>query len=323
MGGGEIRVERTRRALEAIGIEADYYNPNDREISGHLVHFFGTLDYYWYVAAFCIERKIPYICSPIFMGKNNKALARRSLRSRMFDKHHFRRLHSLYSNAARLVVLNQHEDERLRTYFHSGLAPTVAIPNGIDTCVPRNAELFRQRMGVEDPFVLHVGRFDPTKNQLGMIHALRDTGYRMVFIGRSQDSAYLEECRRRAPRDTVFLLNLAPDDPVLGGAYAASRVFCLPSVQEGMSNAVLEAGVSGAPIVTGDSWGADEFFGGWASTVRVTDTSALRSAVVSAWNSCHDPEAEREFFMRYSWPAIARQTQSLYNEVLQTVRYMA
>jgi len=54
-------------------------------------------------------------------------------------------------------------------------------------------------------FVLSVGLVEPRKNQLMLLHALRDSGLPIVIIGRHNDRRYYQLCRRFAPKGTVFI----------------------------------------------------------------------------------------------------------------------
>ena len=60
-------------------------------------------------------------------------------------------------------------------------------------------------------FVLTVGLVETRKNQLMLLHALRDTGLPLVVVGRNYDRNYLRLCQRHAPRGTLFIEHLSHD----------------------------------------------------------------------------------------------------------------
>src|SRR5581483_3382804 len=85
-------------------------------------------------------------------------------------------------------------------------------------------EAFRAKYGTRD-FVLCVGRLEPRKNQLTLLHALADDDVDVVLAtgGWAYRTDYLEACRafRRRGR-TLYLPKLSPTELV--GAYRAARV---------------------------------------------------------------------------------------------------
>src|SRR5262249_26969183 len=125
------------------------------------------------------------------------------------------------------------------------------VPNGVD---PRLAHAspasFRARFGAE-PFVLYAGRVEPRKNVLGLIRAVRPLGTPIVVLGEAPPGheSYALACRRAGGDLVRWLARMDHDDPMLASAYAAARVFALPSWFETPGLAALEAALAGAAVV--------------------------------------------------------------------------
>jgi len=131
----------------------------------------------------------------------------------------------------------------------------VAIHNGVDL------ERLRARAQTPAPglpagfLVGTVGRLDPVKGLEHLVDAAsivapRADDARFVLAGDGPERAALEErARRLGLGDRVAFLGHRDDIPAV---LAALDVFVLPSLSEGLSNALLEAMALGRPIVATD-----------------------------------------------------------------------
>jgi glycosyltransferase involved in cell wall biosynthesis len=168
-------------------------------------------------------------------------------------------LERLLRTIDRVVYLNdESRDEALAV----GVAPErlVSIPNGIDLArFPRDlapAELPELGPREGRDVVVFVGRLDRQKRVHVLIEAFakiaaRRPGARLAVVGEGVERAPLESLARERGLlgKSVFFLGVRPDVP---NVLRAASVFVLPSAQEGMSNALLEAFAAGAPIVATD-----------------------------------------------------------------------
>lgn len=102
--------------------------------------------------------------------------------------------------------------------------------------------------------------------------------------------------------------------------YAQADIFCLPSFNEGMSMALLEAMASGLPVVVTETGGVDELIDGnglvvpWANPVRLADS--LAGLVHSRAQRTQLGARGRTIAAGFTWPAIARQYLALFDRVL-------
>jgi sugar transferase (PEP-CTERM/EpsH1 system associated) len=143
------------------------------------------------------------------------------------------------------------------------LASDVGIPpakitqiyNGVDTEAfsPGDRHEAREGLGLpHDPIVMGtVGRLDPVKDHRGLIEAFhrlasrRDT--RLLIVGDGPCRPELERLTNQLGlRGRVHLLGERDDINVM---LRALDVFILPSLGEGISNAILEAMATGLPVV--------------------------------------------------------------------------
>jgi glycosyltransferase involved in cell wall biosynthesis len=154
-----------------------------------------------------------------------------------------------------------------------------AIPNGIDETFYENRSK-RPDNWPERPVALTVGRFTRQKNHMALIEAIASletkgilAGWKFVFIGDGplqetvQSSINVHALQKR-----IQIIQTTQDMPA---AYQASELFILPSLFEGMSNALLEAAASGCAVVVSkdaDSAGIINDERGWVSEKSLRDT---------------------------------------------------
>ena len=158
--------------------------------------------------------------------------------------------------------------EELKRYG-LGNASVEVVPNGVDTrrFHPVSAEekaLCRGRMGwpATAPCFLYVGRLAPEKQLetfLGVFaEALRDAGADAWFslIGQGPERGALWEAHQRIGLQAHVRFQHAA--PRIEWAYRAADVFVLPSISEGLSNALLEAMASGLAVLASRVGGTRE-----------------------------------------------------------------
>jgi glycosyltransferase involved in cell wall biosynthesis len=120
-------------------------------------------------------------------------------------------------------------------------------------------------LGVDGPFVLHVGRVEPRKNQLTALAAIeRLDGLLFVSAGPPADLDLVSGLRRS--RRCRVLGRVSPGD--LEALYQRAQALCFPSLYEGFGFPVLEAMQRGLPVVTTGVSSLPEVAGGAAEYVQ-------------------------------------------------------
>ncbi|MGQ0615357.1 MAG: glycosyltransferase [Planctomycetaceae bacterium] len=170
--------------------------------------------------------------------------------------------------------------------------PITQIYNGVDTdrFQPGGArERIRRELGVgpEDFLVGSVGRLDPIKDYGTLIRAVqslpslgREVQLRIAGYG-SEETALRALCT-----DPSSLLGVRTDAPDLLRAF---DLFVLPSINEGISNTILEAMASGLPVVATRVGGTPEIVqpGVTGTLVEPSAVDPLRAAIAGY---IQDPE---------------------------------
>ena len=184
-----------------------------------------------------------------------------------------------------------------------------------------------QSLGVQKPYVLHVGTLEPGKNIVRLVEAFaqfRSAGhetYRLIMAG---DRGWKVEeifgaVERHGLHQVVRYVGHVKDVelPVL---YNEAEMFVFPSMNEGFGLPPLEAMQCGLPVIASNRSSLPEVLGDAAMLVEPTDAAVLANAM----NEVADDAALRERLISsgikqaatYSWQQTARNTLEVYRSAI-------
>ncbi len=357
-GGDMVQVQKTKQHLEERGVHVDLcYSARPDPRGYDLVHVFNlwfphqTLPQVKGIRVAAPD--VPIVLSPIYWDMSEKAWAdgvvpaifSTSTTAEELD----RRLHDL---AAGILVSNGRTRlQRLEPNFTGYEEYQREILSLVDHCLPqseREMECMEATLGVRPPytivrnaaepavfdaatpddfvrehglrdFVLTVGLVEPRKNQLMLLHALRETGLPVVVVGRNYDPNYMRLCREAAGPRTLFLEHLPHER--LASAMKAAAVFALPSWMECASFACVEAALAGCPLVVSDRTSEPEYFGLDAYACDPASVRSIRDAVLAAYQNRERDVRKRERLQRKfreecTWSAAAEATLAGYRAAM-------
>jgi glycosyltransferase involved in cell wall biosynthesis len=230
----------------------------------------------------------------------------------------------------RYVAVSPHVASALCSSLRVPSERIAIVPNGIPHR-PWTAEEREERrrsgrarvFGAESrPIVLVVARLERQKGHTTLLRAAADLpGMVFAFAGSGAEQAALErEAAALGVADRVMFLGHRTDVPDL---LASADVFVLPSSNEGLPLALLEATAAGIPVVASDIGGNRDVVmdGETGLLVPVGDVDALVGAI---HRLVGDPAYARRlgdagtarFEERYTAAAMARGVERVYREVL-------
>lgn len=165
--------------------------------------------------------------------------------------------------------------------------------------------------------ILTVGRLIERKGHRYLLHAgarLRERGYesfQLTFTGTGDSYDDLKLlCRELDLEDYVHFAGYVTREEVIA-CYENADVFALPSFNEGMSIALLEAVAAGLPVVVTDTGGTAEVVRGNGIVVPWADAPALADALARLIDS---PRLREEMGSRseglareFSWEEVSMQ----------------
>jgi glycosyltransferase involved in cell wall biosynthesis len=328
-GGGENQLVQTARHLEALGRTVrPFVTWADRIEEAKLLHLFGMSREGLELARVARARGVPVVLSPIswFEPRALAALApnaalgalhvaKWALRLAAPGQPSWRR--DLLRLATAILPNSDAEARQLVRLFHVEPSSIHVVPNGVEArFADGDPGLFRWKFD-EGNFVLYVGRIEPRKNVLGLIRATQAAGLPLVVIGDVVPGfeAYGDACRRLGQGCVRWVGRLNHDDPLLASAYAAARVFALPSWFETPGLAALEAALAGCAIVITPSGCTREYFGESVQYARPDRPRSIARALEQAWEAGPNPWLINQIRLYYLWTAVARKTAEVYDQV--------
>jgi glycosyltransferase involved in cell wall biosynthesis len=236
----------------------------------------------------------------------------------------------IINNAKGWVAVAKNEIPQFMSYGINADRITV-IPNGI---YPENYKEFdvidfRKKYGLdESPFIMFLGRLNHIKGPdllLEAFNAIKDIfeKYHLVFFG--PDNGMQDELKRMVQHFNIerrvhFFGYIGNKDK--SSAYHAADLVVIPSRQEAMSIVVLEAGITGTPVLLTDQCGFDivsAIKGGMVTTATV---DGLREGLI---NILRDPvrlKSMGEILYKYTlenfnWDVIINKYIDLYENILK------
>jgi glycosyltransferase involved in cell wall biosynthesis len=216
-----------------------------------LIHAFFTVPCGFQAMLLSAESRIPYIVSlrgADVPGYSERFTAIYSL-IRPLVRLIWSRSGAVVSNSAGLRELALRTDPKQEIPI---------IPNGVDIGQFFPAE--RKGVDIGTVSILVVSRLTPRKGIRFLIRALSllPDSVRLVVAGDGDERPALEALAAESGvAERVSFMGGVPHD-TLPDVYREADIFCLPSLNEGMSNTVLEAIASGLPVVATVTGGTDE-----------------------------------------------------------------
>lgn len=229
-------------------------------------------------------------------------------------------LKTIWKNAAGLIACSYGLKQRGLRFFEQ--AAICVIPNGVasDIFYPAEQPPSNRRR------LITVGRHSSTKRinlLIDAVELLKKQGRDFVLTiagGGSGLESMQQLIDRRNLHGTVNLLGRVENEK-MPELYRQHDVFVSATMQEGMSNAMLEAMASGLPIVTTRCEGVDELISGNGVIVDNATAADLAGAIKNAIDS---PDIYRQMRTaartqaeRFSWHSVAEQYLSCYRTILQ------
>lgn len=221
--------------------------------------------------------------------------------------------------ADEIIVLSEGVQEYfLDTYGRE----TRFIPNGVNRPIIRNAEIIKNKFGLEkDSYILFLGRLVPEKGLRYLIKAFKqvDTEKKLVIAGGSSDTdEFTKELKGSIPRDDSRIIFTGfVQGKELDELYSNAYVYTLPSDLEGMPLSLLEAMSYGNCCLVSDIDECASVVEDKAFVFKKSDVADLQSKLQKA---CDDKEQVQKYkdeaadyiCQKYNWDDVVEKTLNLY-----------
>jgi len=345
-GGDTIQIINTSEYLKKMGITADVRLTNEKinYPDYDLIHFFNITrpaDILYHVK----KSRKPYVVSTIFVDyKEYEKKISGGLRKIIFRflspdtieylkvlvrslvnnekiitpfyilQGHKRSVQKVISGSSLLLPNSENEYVRLVERYKVEKAYKI-IPNGINTA------LFSSRPQIsskENDLVICVARIEPLKNQLNLIRALNNTGFRLLIIGlpARNHNSYYTKCKLAAGEKVTFIGYLSQEKLI--AYYERAKVHVLPSWFETTGLSSLEAAAMGCNIVITDKGDTREYFENYAFYCEPDSPESIYEAIKKASAGTYNEEFRNKILTKYTWQEAANKTLVAYREITGT-----
>lgn len=222
--------------------------------------------------------------------------------------------------ADEIIVLSRHvQDYFYETYNRK----TVFIPNGVNKPEIKEADLIKDRWGLEkDSYILFLGRLVPEKGITYLLKAFRGghTDKKLVISGGSSDTEDFEkELRKLAEDDERIIFTGFTEGQELEELYSNAYIYVLPSDLEGMPLSLLEAMSYANCCLTSDIPECTEVVEDKAVIFKKGDIEDLRAKLQYLSDNPDIVQSYKEtasgfICNKYNWEDIVDKTLELYKE---------
>ena len=187
-----------------------------------------------------------------FVGLSLYALAANSGRTAVYPQLHkdpiaYTSAVRGWLNAADGIMFNGiPEQEFARSELGVSNPNSMIVGVGVETALVGQEDQFRHRFGIDQPFLLYVGRLEVAKNLATLIsyfqryRSQHTTDLKLVLVGEGPCEV--------PDYGGILPLGFCSEEDKLG-AYAAALALCQPSLLESLSIVTLEALAQGTPIL--------------------------------------------------------------------------
>ena len=324
-GGVRTQIMQTTHHLRLLGIDVEFIHFDQQHFDYDLIHIFVANSETISIAKQVVAAGIKLVVSPVFFSNRNSSVISTSL---MIEKSisvlesgirsDFGIKSEICKYADVIVPNTNSELELIRDGLKVHKDKLQIIPNGVESRFQdARAHQFKETFGIKD-FVLFVGQAGaPRKNVINLLRAAAKIETPIVIIGDFYENEYSKQCLKIANSlSNVMLVNsLEHDDPLLESAYAACKVFCLPSLYETPSIAALEAGLAGANIVITKHGGTQEYFENYGLFVDPTSVKSITNVINNSLQLDRSPDLKKKILTKYTWEIVGRETRNVYSSL--------
>ncbi|MDP6670871.1 MAG: glycosyltransferase [archaeon] len=331
-GGGEIQLLETKRELEKMGHKVKIWEEENYDVDLSEFDVFHNFNIHRVNLEFVLQAKkagLPVAVSTIYWpglksilkwdrgvkvkAKNIAAELARTLRVPKLNK-----AREIIKKADVLLPNSKAEAKILEKQFGVDKKKIQVVPNGVDKrFAGATPGLFEKKFGLKN-FVLYVGRIEERKNVLSLVKAMNGVDATLVVVGKAKQGSecYLRKCKKAADGNAKFLDPIPHESKLLESAYAACKVFCLPSWYETPGLAALEAGLAGANIVVTQEGCAKEYFGEFASYINPESVDDIRTKILEEIEKPGPKGLSSHIAKNFLWKNAAEKTAEAYEKIL-------
>ncbi len=225
--------------------------------------------------------------------------------------------------ADEIIVLSKNMQEYFKQTYGRD---TVYIPNGVQICENRKADIIKEKYGLEkDSYFLFLARVVPEKGLHYLLDAFEklDTDKKLVIAGGcSHSEDYFSQIQARAEKMDNVIMTGFIQGRELEELFSNCVCYVLPSDVEGMPISLLEAMSYGCRCIVSDIPENREVVQEYALTFKKSDVEDLKEKLGQILKDYQNPtiwssDKVKEYIrQKYSWEDVAKETLKLYEGIV-------
>ena len=204
------------------------------------------------------------------------------------------------------------------------------VPNAIDRSFietkisdTKIKDIRLKLFGRNIPYIINVARFDPRKNHINLIKAVKQIDVPLVLVGNKIDTQkYYFHLIEKLIRDTpnIKIVSYKSQEELMQ-YYQAASLHVLPSWAETPGLVNLEAAASGCKLVVSDRGSEKEYFGNLATYCNPEDVDSIANAILTELRTPRDQKVLIDLIREnYQWENAAAKTYEAYKCVLNSTK---
>lgn len=219
-------------------------------------------------------------------------------------------------NAEKIICLTDSFKKNIAAKYKIDLKKIIVIPNGVD-----NKYFMRRKIKSQPPYnLLFIGRLSHQKNLYPLLRAMGKikANANLYLIGDGDQKKIIENIIINEKINNIHLLGRKEGISLIK-YYSSSDLFILPSKNEGMSLALLEAMAAGMPIIAFDIPQTREFVGRGALLINKDDPQIIASAIDNLLND-YKRRQEMSIYnskeaQKFKWEKVLNNMEQIYNKI--------
>jgi glycosyltransferase involved in cell wall biosynthesis len=268
-GGLQVQIERTKKALEEVGLEVEYLRWWEPSQQGDLVHFFGRANPSH--IDFAHGKGMKYVMQELLTSQGSRsvthlrlqAAANRILRKVLPANYRLPLRWDSYRKADAIIAITDWEAWLMGELFDAPSNRIHVVANAVDSAY------FSSRSAPSGDHLICVATITERKRVLELAQAAVRAKTPLKVVGKPYSESdpyflrFLETVQ--ASQQIVEYLGPIQRPEALAARLQGARGFVLPSTMETQSLAALEAAAVGLPLLLSDLPWAHATFGGKAT----------------------------------------------------------